>query len=59
MQQGSEGSGGWMELWRWMLVGRWSAAKQRKMGNISGNSEPIFLKPGWLERGERGLSGGV
>ena len=32
MQQGSEGSGGWMELWRWMLVGRWCAAKMSKNG---------------------------
>ena len=32
MQQGSGGSGGWMELWRWMLVGKWSAAKMSKNG---------------------------
>ena len=41
MQQGSEGSGGWMELWRWMLVDGWCAAKMSK------NRE--YLKSGWAD----------
>ena len=41
MQQRSEGSGGWMELWRWMLVGRWCATKMSKNGE--------YLRSGWAD----------